>query len=343
MAYRCDYDECLFATQQVCARTGSPTPCEHAYDEDDDSPIAPEDPEEPAANRTEAPGEGARPALQLGVHTGEELGLKEVEALFDEQYTHTITILGDRAAGKTSFLVCLYLACGCGMIESHGLTFAGSLTLPGFEARARSSRIWSKAGAPDRMTERTVLGEDRGGGFMHLDLVENETGRRIRLLMSDLPGEWTNDLVNHARFAYRLPFLGRSDAILVMIDGQELIGPQRHGVVDRNITLLDRLAELLGAHRAPLIFVATRYDKLEADPPALTSLVTEAAARGFPSKSAVICTFSQSQDCESGRGTIELIKDCVLNTPRGGETWPQATPERLFGWGYVTSGGMIGD
>lgn len=341
MALRCTFEGCLYATEQVCARTGNPSPCEYAREEDAPSQPAPE---EPTAAPIPASTEDSLRDPQSGVHTGEELGLLEIGPLMEEQYARLITILGDYKAGKTSFLVCLYLACACGMMDDHGLSFAGSLTLPAFEARARAGRKWSQANPPDRMTERTVVGEERGGGFLHLDLVRSASKQRLRLLMSDLPGEWTKDLINHERFGYRLGFLGRSDAVVIMIDGEQLTGPARHVETDRAQILIDRVAALLGDRRPPLQLVATRADKIGEVPPAtLTDLANYAATKGFTCGVHSICTFSQDPATACGLGVLELFEACVapvkgsIESPAG-----QNQPARLFGWLPVTSGAHAG-
>lgn len=336
MALKCTYEGCLYAEQQVCSRTGNPSPCEFVQEFDD----------QPSS--THASGEAdlplpveAKSTVETGIHTGQELGLAELSELMDEQYGTLITVLGDYKAGKTSFLVCLYLACACGMFEDRGWTFAGSLTLPGFEARARSGRRWSAANPPDRMTERTVLGDDRNGGFLHLDLTRSSSGR-TRLLMSDLPGEWTKDLIGHARFGYRFEFLARSDAIIIMIDGEHLVGKLRHSELERNRILVDRIADILGKSRPLLKLVATRADKIGQTPPkALLDLAAYAREKGFVSEARVICTFSQDEATSCGLGTIELLESCISsgNRPRVEQVDTQV-PSRLFGWLPVTCGGV---
>lgn len=341
MAYTCTFEGCLFTEQQVCSRTGNSSPCEYAQDEEaDDDADSAEDEDVPASESVVAPPKAALAAAAEGLHTGEELGLLEIGPLMEEQYAHLITILGDYKAGKTSFLVCIYLASACGMLASHGLSFAGSLTLPGFEARARTSRKWNPNNPPDRMTERTVIGEGRGAGFLHLDLVREDDRRRVRLLMSDLPGEWTKNLIDHERHGERLSFLGRSDAILIMIDGEQLLGRTRHVEVDRNRVLIDRIIGLLPDRRPLLQLVATRADKIgSAAPPALAEIAEYARSKGFSCETHNVSTFSQTEGTPCGAGVIEALKAsiaCERDPPPRASSPEQ--PTRLFGWLPVMSG-----
>ena len=120
------------------------------------------------------------------------------------RYTHLIGVLGSNKVGKTCLLASLYL------LASHGnllpeFYFAGSLTLQGFEDRVRDLRGWEQGGLPDKLVERTHLQDPRRPALMHLCLKEKKpNGRWLDLLLTDLPGEWTNDLIEHESNAARL-------------------------------------------------------------------------------------------------------------------------------------------
>lgn len=332
MTLRCSYAGCFYAEERICSRSGSGTPCEYASESEVDvlQELAHGDP-----NADQQVDVGATKASNW-IHTGQELGLDEAGELMGESYTHLISVLGEQDSGKTSLLLCLYFACACGQMADIDLSFAGSVTLPGFEARSRSTRRWNEIAPPNRMTERTSLGADRGGGFLHLDLVRNLSRQRLRILISDLPGEWTKNLIDSGRHAERLQFARRSDALLVMLDGSSLESPDaRQVTLYRTETLLQRLPQVLGGERPRLFFLVTRADICnESVLPLLNGCLAIAETLGFRSSVHSICTFSQNPTFSSGHGILDVFNSILSDVPRRSElSIPRFTKQRrIFGW-----------
>jgi hypothetical protein len=341
----CGFESCTFVETQVCARTGASTPCDSAVWSADE-PDAYDETTGSYEAGTTAIGEevGSRSTLpseppdDLGFHVGQELGLDDLGPLLNGGlYARVITILGDARAGKTSLLITFYLLLASGELEADGVSFAGSLTLPGFETRCRHTRVWTEGRAPDAMTARTLIGAGRGAGFMHLDLIHGAPARRARLLLSDLPGEWTRNLILNRRHEERLRFARRSDALLIVIDGEQLTSGDRWAVLEEQTLLLDRLSELLGANLPPLAMVATRADIIGSDPPpVLLDLADRARNRGFAVSTFNICTFARDEHTPSGQGVPAVLQFC-LGEPDAIVDSPSARPNagRLFGWGPV--------
>jgi GTP-binding protein EngB required for normal cell division len=338
----CSQEGCTIAETGVCANTGEASPCELATGSVEDD-IAQElssaeigkkavGLREPVIAETEG----------VMLHPGIELGLGDLSDLMARHHSRLVGILGESNTGKTMFLTALYLALSCRKGEPHGYTFAGSLTLPGFEDRARLSRKWAKPGEglPERMSIHTQSADGRSAGFLHLDVVEASSRRRSRLLLSDLPGEWTSELIINARHAERLSFLARADAILILIDGPSLMGSTRHATEEEHRMLIDRVADICGDQAGRMAIVATKGDEIDlTQPTVLTKLVEHARAKGFDAKPHTIASISRKADIESGAGVVELLSWLLqperINYRAEGR---HSAPRRLFGWLPVTFG-----
>lgn len=308
MTVTCTEEGCLIASDGICARSGGTSPCEKATVSLEDE-IA-----------QQVPGMAFEAQIETKelisaatvVHAGNELGIADAAELMCEHATLVIGVVGFYGSGKTSFLNALYLLASCGGMSAHGYAFAGSLTLPGFEERARASRKWEMGRIPDRMSIRTKIAEGRSAGFMHIDLFRRPTGRSIRLLLSDIPGEWASDLVDNVRHAARFRFLDRSDAIFMMVEGTLLTTPQtRHAEMHRQEMLLDRIAEI-AIPGTPVHIVLTKADEIEmVPPPGLVRLVEYAQSKGFRASSHTIASLSKLREVASGTGVLELLIDAI--------------------------------
>lgn len=308
MTVTCTEEGCLIASEGICARAGGTSPCEKATIslEEEIAKQVPQIVVEPPV--------GGHDAGNIGtyVHAGTELGIADAAELMCERATFVIGIVGFYGAGKTSFLNALYLLASCGDMSAHGYAFAGSLTLPGFEERARASRKWIAGQIPDRMSIRTKIAEGRSAGFMHVDLFSRFNGRSIRLLLSDIPGEWASDLVGNVRHAKRFQFLNRSDSIFLMVEASLLKAPQtRHAELHRQEMLLDRIGEIAIRGTAVHI-VLTKADEIDmVEPPGLARLVAYAEALGFQASAHVIASLSKLGHVASGTGVLELLSAAI--------------------------------
>ena len=275
---RCDNPDCTVATTGKCLEHGDPSKCPHFHAEADASSPA-------AALAAVSP-----PLVSAGSsHArrrfagGYEMGNDDAAVIMRARYTHLIAIFGCYNAGKTCFLNSLYL-----LASSNGLLpdyrFAGSLTLPGFENRARLLRKWPNGPLPPTLADHTALSDPRSPAFLHLALQSGpQYKRRFDLLFTDLPGEWTEALIRRASDAERFRFVCRADGIIVVIDGQATISEQRHVEVHRTRLLLDRLAGNLQIDRAiPLVLLISKSDLLpNPHPDDLSALHNHASGLGF--------------------------------------------------------------
>jgi len=243
------------------------------------------------------------------VHHGNELGWQQTSALLAAQYGHLVGVLGATGTGKTCLLSSLYLLASCGDLRPSFL-FAGSTTLPGFESRLRLLRKWSGSHLPEQIVDHTILSDDRQPGLLHLALLQT-TPIRIRreLLFTDLPGEWTTDLVKRADKAERLRFLRRADALLITLPAPHLIESRNSQILFGRM-LLQRLRDEVGVDlTSPVVLTITRCDKTGATvPPATYQLVEAAHQLGFLNVSHLpVAAFSGRSDVPSGTGLASLL------------------------------------
>ena len=231
-----------------------------ATDKASESPATDGGASEPAG---EAPS-GLEHAVARRFFPGLELGIADATEVMRGNYGTLIAILGPYDVGKTCFLASLYLMTAARAIGPD-LAFAGSLTLNGFEARARRLREWKMGALPKQLADHTILSDDRAASLMHFALRERgDSYRRFDLLITDLPGEWSTDLIKDAGAARRFGFLKRADAIVVALDGPVLLSHERHAAVHNAKMLLTRLSDTVQVDRSiPLILMVTKCDEIE--------------------------------------------------------------------------------
>jgi hypothetical protein len=338
MTVACTEEGCLIASEGICARSGGTSACEKAVINLEDE-IAKQVP--PIAFKAQAEVKEVI-ATDEFVHAGTELGIADTAELMCEHATFVIGIVGFYGSGKTSFLNALYLLASCGGMAAIGYAFAGSLTLPGFEERARASRKWAQDKIPDSMSVRTKIAEGRSAGFMHIDLSSRSNERIVRLLLSDIPGEWASDLVNNARHATRFSFLNRSDAIFMMVEGSLLMAPlTRHAELHRQEMLLDRISEI-AVSGTPVHIVLTKADEINMImPPSLSRLATYAEMKGFRASVHVIASLSKLRHVASGTGVLELLANAIERPYAAASPSAKGRPAgRSFGSLAVAQGDM---
>lgn len=264
---------------------------------------------EPAHELT--PALKSQPTIGRRFHAGTELGIYDAAELMRGHYSHLIGVLGQTDAGKTAFLSALYLMASRGWLKPDYI-FAGGLTLQGFEDRVRRVREWENGQLADKFMLHTQLGDARSPSFMNLAIKElRAKKRRIELLLTDLPGEWTSSLVRRIETATRFSFFKRADGIIYAIDGPLLAEASSRHVEVHNAKLL--LARLLHSpivtSDTPLVLLLTKSDELNmVAPPATTQIVDEATKLGFKPKLILSSSFSRKPAIiESGTGVIEAI------------------------------------
>ncbi len=257
--------------------------------------------------------------------TGNALGAMDIAFLAGRARTRLVGIFGASDSGKTSLLGAWYLLVGRGICPD-GISFAGSLTLEGWENIAGSLR-WNSARGPS-FPPHTSSGAGRHPGLLHLDL--NIHGARRDLLFADTPGEW------FTRWAVRrdaedatgaLWLSDASDVLIIVADSQALAGPKL-GVARSNlVSLLRRVAaERRGR---PVAIVWTKAD-VEVDPQMRTT-VTQAAdlvLGNYQTFSVSMHSAAGQEPYNKGQGLVELFEWAltVPEAPFAGSS--DAQPER---------------
>lgn len=315
----CDKTDCTVAQTGICLLSNpAPNACPHFKAEEG------ENPPQRISTPVLAGKDSVRP-IRRRFHGGLELGTDDAAELMRTHYTHLIAILGSWDAGKTCFLSSLYLTAAHGGLKPDYL-FAGSRTLQGFEDRARRTRRWSGSVLPDRLSDHTILSDPRSPALLHLALQETHgDSRRIELLLTDLPGEWSKNLVDRADTADRFRFLHRADGVLIVLDGPLLTSQARHSEYERSKLLVRRLAETVQLDRTvPILLVVSKCDKLcMSEPAVMRDLQIYASSLGFQSEIVLTAAFSSTPDTiENGTGILKSIKSII------DPTHPSATGEK---------------
>lgn len=263
------------------------------------------------------------------VYSGLELGTQEAAELMASRYGHLAAVLGDTDAGKTCFLCAMYLLASCRELHPH-FAFAGSRTLPGFEARLRLIRNWDRTDLPQKIVDHTFLKDPRRPGLLHLVLREHVTGRTLDLFFTDLPGEWSQQVVEHTSYADRLTFLRRADSIIIAFDtGLLRQAETRHVQLQWGRLLLQRLLDAVKvAPDVPLVLMLTKCDLYGSDIPEYGLRLQEVASSlGFTSTRLVpVASFSsRPNEIASGTGiatVLDTIAAGVLDLSRRPQTPP---------------------
>ena len=253
--------------------------------------------------------------------------LSAARGLMAERYVHLVGILGEPNAGKTGCLASLYLSVGQGCLD--GFSFVDSRTLMGFEEISQGARRWNEGRIPEQFTDHTVLTDNRAAGFLHIRLARAQQGNGVDLLCSDLPGEWTTELIERNRVD-RLGFLRRADVIWLVVDGTELVAPDKRQVcVQRTKLAIERLSDFLGGGRR-LILVVTRRDQHAPDERVVQDICREGTQRGFETESVAVASFSNDGEVAAGTG-IPMLIECTTAFGRdGGVVWQRDGGDASF-------------
>ena len=172
---------------------------------------------------------GPVPALR----SGRALTVEEGHSLTGASSTRLVVLVGMVKSGKTTVLAELYERFCKGSFG--GYLFAGSVTIMGFEQVCYFARAVSQREVED--TDRTRSGEENN--LLHLDLVEESSGRRQRILVSDLSGELFERAVETRENIYAIPYLRRADHAVLFADAEKLgDNAERHQLVNQMLVLL---------------------------------------------------------------------------------------------------------
>lgn len=271
---------------------------------------------------TPSPESEARKKTEIGrkFHLGNELGAQNALQIMRARYAHLIGILGSTAAGKTCFLSSLYLMASSGTLPDP-YRFAGSLTLQAFEDRARGVRQWPNGKLPDQLADHTILSDPRQPSLLHLALRESEKDERFDLLLTDLPGEWTDNLALRSTGAESFRFLRRADGIILVVDGNVLVSDQRHVELQRMRYFTERLAEDVKVNfDTPFVILVSKSDETGMQMPAAAEELTKHVQQlGFPAKTVLSASFSRKPtEIKNGVGVFTAIESVLSYRPAGG-------------------------
>ncbi len=244
-------------------------------------------------------------------HSGSELGLLDAAEVSRGTYTHLIGVLGCHEAGKTCFLSSFYLLTA-GRALPNGYLFKRSETLQAFEDRALGLREWEDGKLKEKIVDHTVLADTRQPSLLHLAIRETDGDRRSRnLLLTDLPGEWTDKLVARKSFSEAFRFLHRADGIILVVDGNLLSSEERHVELQKYRNFVERLVNAVKVDtKMPFVVLVAKADQIGNQmPPAAEELRDYVATFGFNAVTKLAAAFSRTPDAiKSGTGVFEAIE-----------------------------------
>jgi hypothetical protein len=230
-------------------------------------------------------------------------------------------ILGTPRAGKTALLVSLYLLAANGKLE--GYQIADSQTLMGIDDISRGTRRWNQGQVPEEMTTHTELADERTAGFLHLRLKRQDDGKMLDLLLPDLPGEWSDSLIDHKR-TDRLSFLKSADVLWLTIDGADLV-KSRQQVLHRTQLLFQRIKTFLGSEAPKIIVIVSHLDRGEPEERSVKVLKDEAIRQGLDLSIINVASFSDKHAIAPGTGLLDLLKATFeIGAPSRAPFWPDS-------------------
>lgn len=255
------------------------------------------------------------------------LGTEEARDLMSSEYTTMVGIVGLPDSGKTACLVSAYLLLSKGQFK--GYSYANSRSLMAFEQITRGSRQWTSGEPPSQLTLRTELVDDRQAGFLHLKLRRNVDGRLFNLLLPDLPGEWSNTLIDKAD-SERFNFIRSATVIWLMVDGREFADLEtRNYAIHRTELLIGRLADIVTTPAPRVILVPSWRDRGVFPAEAFEQIKNAGLVAGINITFAPIASFSDNAAVAPGEGVGDLF-DITLNHDRVcPEFWPDDSESKV--------------
>ncbi|MBF3928525.1 hypothetical protein ACGYV3_13185 [Burkholderia pseudomallei] len=329
MTGSCKLDGCTIDETGICALAREPSACSNriAAQVDGSPSVDAQRDDVPPSQLGEQLGAPVldQPAGASAFPSSRTLGLEDLNSLMGTRYVNVVGILGDPESGKTAMLASLYLLVSHAMLE--GWSFADSRSLTAFEEIARGARDWNDGKAPEQMTVHTELSDDHRPGFLHLRLVRLSDHRRVDLALPDVPGEWTQALVNTAR-SDRLDFMKSAEVIWIVLDGRTLADiEKRQGLIARVGQLAGRLSTMLDGVSPRLVLVVTHRDMHVLGDNVANRLHAELARRGAKAEVVGVAPFSDDPDnVPPGYGISELINLTVTRPTERPTFWQLTEP-----------------
>jgi hypothetical protein len=317
----CRQPDCTFAVTGTCVLGNPPEECPQRLPRlplptlsDESERVV----ETSSAPTLEAPKENPRfPASTT-------FGLAEVASLMAGRYCRLVGVLGAPDSGKTALLSSLYLLLAHGQLT--GYEYANSKTLMGFEEISKGTRRWNEGRLPDQLTAHTHMADERVPGFLHLRLRATSDSTTSDLLIPDLPGEWTESLIDQGR-SDRWDFLQGSDVLWLIVDGRNLVDGKHMLAIHRVERLLDRLMSLLPARVPPVLLVISRRDIVDVPTSVVDRLVAAGTARGLTVTPHLVASYSTAgSSTPAGVGIDELMNSTVRARNAFGTTAKDPSP-----------------
>jgi hypothetical protein len=331
MSGSCKLDGCTVDETGVCALERSPSTCENRITSEVTGVKSVHVQADGAVSSKLGDRLGSpvleQPRRASAFPSSQTIGLEKLNALMSTRYVNVVGILGDPESGKTACLASLYLLVSHAKLD--GWSFADSKSLTAFEDIARGARDWNDGKAPEQMTVHTELPDDHGPGFLHLRLVRRSDGRRVDLALPDMPGEWTQALVNSAR-SDRLDFMKSAETIWIVLDGRSLAdNEKRNGLIIRVGQLASRLNTMFDGHVPRLMIVVTHRDLHILSDNLANRLRSELSRHGAEVKIVDVAPFSDQPDnVPAGFGIAELINHTVGKQPVRLDFWRSTEPAK---------------
>lgn len=252
--------------------------------------------------------------IMRALSPGRELGLDGLSTLARKRPVRLIGLLGAPDAGKTMALVSMFLLAAQGRLKRY--EYRNSESAFAFDELSKGARAWSADGKMlEQLVPHTELADERRPGFLHLRLYSDRAEMPVDLAFPDLPGEWTDTLINKGVYD-RLAFLANAEAIWVFVDGEKLADLNfGHDISARTCNLIGRLSQNLPVP-VPLKLVVTRADQFQALPPAMIDPIKEEAIdKGFDMQVHPIVSVDKATQLRSGEGLSELLDATITISP----------------------------
>jgi hypothetical protein len=193
-----------------------------------------------------------------------------------------------------------------------------------FNEISQGARDWNEGKLPDQLTVHTERADDRSAGFLHMRLVRQDRNEPVDLLLPDLPGEWSQEMVDKNRID-RLDFLKAADVVWLMMDGTQLLqATTRQFALHRMKLLMQRLAELV-VPPPPVVLVLTRLDQGEVAQQLIEPLRNEARLRNIDMTVVQIASFADAGAVAPGFGLADLIAASCQSAAGITQSWPSSS------------------
>ena len=317
MSEACRTPDCTVSDTGVCLLGNDSSTCEFRIrnDGEDLAPSLSADPTPPVLEAAEG-----RPTLWGSL----PLEVSDVRELMANRECLLVGVVGPPAAGKTAALVSMYLLVAHGNLQ--GFQFADSKSLMALEEICQGARLWGET-LPDEMTVRTETSGRRAPGFIHLRLKNIQTQKLIDLLIPDLPGEWSDALIDNNR-TDRFGFIKASQVIWAFVNGSELRNnATRMLTLNRTRLLLRRVADMLDGFRPPVKIVVSHADLGPLASRTVSQLSKMLEENDLAGELVDIASFSTT-GVAAGTGIPNLVECSMPAVGTAKVAWPEGASER---------------